>query len=104
MHHRRGDRVGTEGQAADGVEVEVRGHVEQHRTDERGRLTVERHAAKVDVVVSLLAGGQDDAAVHDGLVLDLGQQQVSIGHGGEPTAAECGATRLRSPDTALNRP
>ena len=67
VQHRGRDRVGAQGQPADGVEVEVGDQVAHDPADERAGLAVEGDAAQVDVVVGLLAGGQGHPAVHDRL-------------------------------------
>ena len=51
----------------DGVVLPVGGQLEHHPADQRRGRRVEGDPAQVDVVVGLLAGGQRDPAVHDGL-------------------------------------
>ena len=91
VQHGRGDWVGAERHAADGVEVEVGSEVEHHCADKGRRGCVEGDAAQVDVVVGLAAGTQDDLAVHDGLGGDFGEQRIAIGHGAKPIRRPCAA-------------
>ncbi len=53
--------------------------VEQEVPDQRRGAVVQRHAAQVDVVVGLLAGGERDPAVHHG---ELGDQVAELVAGG----------------------
>ena len=81
VQHGEGDRVRPEGQPAHGVVLPVPGEVEHDPADQGSGLRVEGDPAQVDVVVGLLAGGEGDPAVHDGLVLDLVEECVAVAHG-----------------------
>ena len=62
MQHRRGNRVGAEGQAADRVEVPVGNQGTHHPADDRCRGAVQGDPAQVDVVVGGSPRGQRDLA------------------------------------------
>ena len=79
MEHGGSHRVGTHGQAADGVNVlrpqaRLLQHVEHDVADERGGLMVQGGTAHVHVEVGLQARGEGDLAAHDGQLLnELGE-------------------------------
>jgi hypothetical protein len=83
VQHGGGDRVGAHRQATDREHV---GHlVDQvdHDPADQGRdAVVEADLAKVDVVRRLLAAGQREVAVEDGLGADVVDElRACVGHG-----------------------
>ena len=78
------DRIRAERQPARGVVRPVGGQLAQHSPDERRGQAVQGNPPQVDVVVGLLAGRQDDLAVHHGQVLDQLQQLVAVTHESRP--------------------
>ena len=71
MHHRGGNRIGTERETTDGLVLPVRRDFAHDIAYQRGRYRIECDPAKVHVIVRFPAAGQDDLSVDDGLVDDL---------------------------------
>ena len=81
VQHRGRDRVGAEGEPADGIEGEVVGEVEHHRADKWRGHGVECDAAQVDVVVGLAPELNVTLPCTTALAGDLVQQCVAVAHG-----------------------
>jgi len=76
VHHRGGHRIGTEGEATNGLVLPVSCDLAHDPTDERCSYAVEGDPPQVDVVVGLAAAGQNDLAAYDGLLDDLGTELI----------------------------
>ena len=71
MQHGGGDRVGAHGHPADGDDIRNLGdEVEHDLADQRRHPVVEADLAQVDVVRGLLAAGQGEVSVEDGVGRD----------------------------------
>lgn len=84
MEDRCGDRVGTHGQAPDGVdftgaETGFFEHVEHDVSDERGGFVMKGRSPHVDVVVGDESGGESDFAVDDCKVADELDEALALG-------------------------
>ena len=103
VHHRVRDRVGAEGEAADRDDaVDLADQVQHDAPDRRRRAVVERELSHIDVVGGLLAAGQREVAVEDGLVGDEADEGLAVGF--ELGRAGGGhASSLRMPHPPLPR-
>ena len=71
MHHRGRDRVSAEGEAADGIEVEIRGQFAHDLTNKWRCNAVKGHPTQVNVVIGLSSARENHLAAHHGLLDDL---------------------------------
>ena len=86
--HRGDDGIGAEGEAADGVRIEMMlvQQIEDGDAGEASAFGVERGGAAVDVVVAASAGGELEVAELEGLAGEQGEQLLA-GAGGSASSS-----------------
>ena len=80
VHHGSGDRIRSQGQAADRREGQAVSEIEHDPPGQPRRAPVEQYSPQIHVPVGLLPGRKGHGAVYHRLRSDLGKQGGTVGH------------------------